>query len=327
MKVKLLAALVVVLCVTSFIYAMDEKKGMIYQTFKAYSGSVEDPFTLLYPLEVTGPGKIRIYVDIKKASKKATVNITLCDIRMFDKMEPGLWEKWMKFEDKYLPFALVKVSDIKEIIIDNIKYNIKKFLGKKDKPPKWFHGRGVAWLDHNARIEHAVDDKELMVTEGKYVVIIDNRNLSEIEGEMLIDFPGEIFDVERSLWETIPNKADLLVKDITLARGNRIVVTVSKDKGWMPDALWKVTGAKAVKLQITVGDELIEKDLPQFDPERKLKYGDVSYTVPDITITQETSVTAFIDATNKVVERSTGNNKKTVILNPKEQGASGPRQK
>lgn len=327
MKVKFLAVLVVVVCVTSFLYSMDEKKGMIYQTFKAYSGSAQDPFTLLYPLEVTGPGKIRIYVDIKKAPKKATVNIMLCDIRMFDKMKPGLWQKWMKFEDKYLPFVLVKVSDIKEIIIDNIKYNIKKFLGKKDKPPKWFHGRGAAWLDHNTRIEHAVDDKELMVTEGKYVVVIDNQNPSEIEGEILIDFPGEIFDVERSLWEKIPNKADLLVKDITLARGNRIVVTVSNDKGWMPDALWKLTGDKAVKLQITVGDKVIEKDLPQFDPERKLKYGDVSYSVPDITITQETSVTVFIDATNKVVERSTGNNKKTVILNPKEQSASGPRQK
>jgi len=326
MKRKVFFVVIVLFILASFVYSMDEKKGMIYQTFKAFPGTPGDPFTLLYPLEVTGNGKLRVYVQVMKGNKNDVVKATLVDIRSFDKVEPNLWEKWIQFEDKYVPSVLfLRVKNAK-FLYDNLKYNVKKFLGKKDKPPKWYHGSDIARSGNNGRIEHIIDDKELMETEGKYVVILENENDTQIEGTMLIDFPGEIFDVERSLWETIPNKADLLVKDISLARGNRIVVTVAKDQGWMPDALWKLTGDKAVKLQITVGGTVIEKDLPEFDPQRNLKYGEVNYTVPDITITEDTAVTAFIDATNKVVERNKANNKKTMTLSPQEK-QGGARQK
>ncbi len=322
MKRKVFFVVAVILVISSLTYSMDEKKGMIYQTFKAYQGTPGDPYTLLYPLEVTGPGKLRVYVQVTKAHPKAMIRVSLVDARVFDKVEPDLWQQWINFEDKYVPSILMlRVKNIKSLI-DNLKYNVKKVLGKKDKPPKWYHGADNAWDGNNARIEHVIDDKERLEVEGKYIVMIDNENPSEIEGTILIDFPGEMFDIERSLWEKDPNKPDLLIKDITLGRGNKIIVTVEKDKGFFPDALWKQTGSKAVVLQVKAGDKVVEAILPQFDPERKLKYGEVQFAVPDITITEETAVTAFIDATNQIAERSKGNNKKTVTLSPKEQQGS-----
>ncbi|MCX8125158.1 MAG: hypothetical protein N3F66_13495 [Spirochaetes bacterium] len=326
MKRKVFFIAIVLFIITSLTYSMDEKKGLIYQTFKAYPGKPSDEFTLLYPLEVTGPGKLRVYVQVTKASPKTPVRVTLVDVRAFDKVDPNLWEKWIQIEDKYVPSIVMLRAKYLKSLFDNLKYNVKKVLGKKDNPPKWYHGSDNAFLNNNARLEHIIDDKERLEVEGKYVVIVENENNSEIEGTILIDFPGEMFEVERSLWEQDANKPDLLVKDISLARGNRIVVTLDKDKGWMPDALWKQTGDKAVILRITAGDKVVEAKLPEFDPKRNLKYGEVNYTVPDITVAEETNVTVFIDATNQIAERSKANNKKTVTLNPKEQ-QGGARQK
>ena len=326
MKFKFLAALVVVLCVTSFIYSMDEKKGLIYQTFKAYPGKAGDPYTLMYPLEITGPGKMRVYVQVTKQDKKAPLDVMLVDVRAFEKIEPSLWQQWMDLEEKYAPVKILTIKNLSRVI-DVLKQNVKRILGSKEKPPAWFHGKDKAMLNNNARIEHIIDDAERMVTEGKYVVMLENDNDTMIEGTVLIDFPGEIFDIERDLWEEDPNKPDLLIKDITLARGNRVLVTVEKDKGFFPDALWKQAGNKAVVLRVTVGDKVIETKLPEFDPKRNLKYGEVQYAVPDITITDETTVTAFIDATNQIAERSKANNKKTVTLSPKDQSQAGKREK
>ncbi|MEJ5362060.1 MAG: hypothetical protein WHV26_08350 [Spirochaetota bacterium] len=329
MKYKVFALIIIVVLVVSLSYSMEEKKGMIFQRFKLEPGAFNDPYALFFPLEVTGPGKVWIYVDVKKGEKNHAINVALVDVRVFDddkdsKMDKDLWQMWMDFEDKYVPVKLFTVRNLSKPLV-YFKRSLQSVLGKKEKPPKWLHGKDKASLGNNARIEHVIDDSERMVTEGKYVVQLLNENKSKIEGEILIDFPGEIFDVERDLWEEIPNKADLLVKDISLGRGNRIVVTIAKDKGFMPDALWKQRGDKAVVLQVTAGDKVFETKLPEFDPKRNLKYGEINYTIPDIEITGETSVTVFIDATNQVAERSKANNKKTVTLNPKEK--SGPRQK
>lgn len=326
MKFRFLTTFLVMLCVTSFIYSMDEKKGLIYQKFKAYPGKAGDPYALMYPLEITGPGKLRVYVQVTKQDKKAPLDVTLVDVRAFEKMEPGIWQQWMDLEEKYVPVKIFTIKNLSRLV-DMLKLNVKRIFGSKEKPPAWFHGRDKAMINNNARIEHIIDDAERIVTEGKYVVMIENESDAMIEGTVLIDFPGEIFDIERDLWEEDPNKPDLLIKDITLARGNRILVTVEKDKGFFPDALWKQTGNKAVVLRVTVGDKVIETKLPQLDPKRNLKYGEVTYAVPDITITEETTVTAFIDATNQIAERSKANNKKTVTIDPKDQSQGGKREK
>lgn len=80
-----------------------------------------------------------------------------------------------------------------------LKYNFKKLLGEKDKPPKWYHRIDIAWVGNNARIEHIMDDRERMDVEGKHVVILENENNNQIEGTILIDFPGKMFDIERDL--------------------------------------------------------------------------------------------------------------------------------
>ena len=321
MKRKVFFVVIVLFILASLVYSMDEKKGLIYQKFKAYPATEVDPYTLMYPLEVTGPGKLRVYVQVTKQERKGGVKVTLVDVRAFDKMPKDLWEEWMEFEDKYVPLKILTVRNMK-YAFDSLKKAVDNVLGKKEKPPKWFYGSDNASLNNNARIEHVIDDAERMATEGKYVVMIRNDNNFIVEGNILIDFPGEIFDIERDLWEEDPNKPDLLIKDITLARGNRILITVEKDKGFFPDALWKQKGSKAVVLRVTVGDKVIEAKLSEFDPKRNLKYGEVQFTVPDVTITEETTVAAFIDATNQIAEPSKGNNKKTVTLNPKEQQGS-----
>ncbi len=246
----------------------------------------------------------------------------MVDVRAFEdkdgKKDKDILQMFIDLEYEYATVKLLTIKNLNKTF-NSLKKTIKHWLGQKEKPPKWLKARDKSSLGHNAIIEHTIDDEERLVTEGKYVVILKNYNDEKIEGQILIEFPGEMFEVERDLWEEIPNKADLLIKDIFVGRGNKVVVILSKDKGFMPDALWKQKGDKAVILRVTVGETIFEAKLPEFDPKRKLKYGELNYTLPDISITAETRVTAFIDATNQVAERSKANNKKTVVLIPKEQ--------
>lgn len=285
---------------------------------------------MFYPLELKNHGRINIKVEVEKGEKKDDVSVMLVDIRVFNedkdnKMDKNLWQKWVDFEHKYAPVKLFTIKNLSKTL-DAGKRALKSFLGigKKQKPPKWFHGLDVAKPGNNANILHTVDDQEIMETEGKYVVKLINDNKSKIEGTIMIEFPGEIFDVERDLWEKIEHKTDLYIKDISVGRGNRIVITLGSSGGFIPNALWSQKGEKAVILRVTVGEKVIETKLQDFDPKRQIKYGQTIYTIPDIEITEETPVTVFIDATNQVAERTKANNKKTETLSPKEQ--SSPRQ-
>jgi len=204
---------------------------------------------------------------------------------------------------------------------------VKSILGKKEKMPKWFHGMDEAAPNNNARIEHVIDDPERQSVEGKYVVLLQNPTDSVVEGTILIDYPGDGFDVERSLWNDDPRKPELVVKDISLNRGNYILITMVREKGWMPEALWKQTGEKAVILKVTAGGKEFEIPLPVFDPEKKLKYGEIKYAIPDFIVTEETAVTAHLDATNQIAEGNKANNKKTVTLKPRDTTSGDSRQK
>lgn len=329
MKKTTITLVIGLLFITSLAFAMNEKKGLIYQTFKLYPAEGDNPYTLIYPLEVTGPGKLRVYVQTTtfEPKSKSAAKILLADIRVFDKMSPSTWKKWMMRINKFNPLEWVAGDEIRGAVHGAVK-TVKNILGKKDKAPQWFHGMDEASPNNNGRIEHVIDDPERLAVEGKYVVIVQNPTNSVVEGTILIDYPGDGFEVERSLWNDDPNKPELVLKDISLNRGNYIMITLVKEKGWMPDALWKQTGDKAVILNVKAGEKEFKTPLPVFDPEKKLKYGDeVRYAIPDFTVTEETSVTAHFDATNQIAEGNKANNKKTVLLKPKDPTAGVPRQK
>ncbi|HOJ50226.1 MAG TPA: hypothetical protein PKW55_05385 [Spirochaetota bacterium] len=320
MKKLLYVCFFVVFFFISSVYSIDEKKGLIYTKFKMYPANGVDPYTLVYPLEITGPGKIRVYLQVQKGNGK--LSFSLVDVRAFDKKDnTKWWQDWLNKANKYHIINFVD-GDYVRSIVDYGRRQINNIIGKKEKPPVWFHGHDNASMNNNGKIEYVVDDLEIKTTEGKYVVTINNYSNSNLEGVILIDFPGDIFDVERDLWESIPNKADLIVKDVSLNRSNQIVVRLSKDKGWMPDALWKLTGDKAVMLKITVSNKVFDIPLSVFDPEKKLKYGEVVYILKDFNLTSESDVSVYIDSTDQVAEINKANNKVTVKLNPENKGSS-----
>jgi hypothetical protein len=326
MKKIIVACVIGFLLIASVALAMDEKKGLIYQTFKLYPADDDNPYSLVYPLEVTGPGKLRVYVQTTKfePKSKSKIKVSLLDVRAFDKLSPSLWKKWMTRINKFNALEWVAGDEIRMVVFGAIK-GVKHALGKEDKPPKWFHGMSFASPGDNARIEHVIDDPERMAVEGKYVVLLQNPSDSVVEGTILIDYPGDGFEVERALWNDDPQKPELVLKDISLNRGNVVLITMVREKGWMPEALWKQTGEKAVMLKVTAGDKVFEIPLPVFDPEKKLRYGEVRYAVPDFVVTEEITVTAHLDATNQIAEGNKANNKKSVVLKPKEAAPGNPR--
>jgi len=328
MKKIIFSCIIGFLLIASLAYAMEEKKGLIYQTFKLYPANDDNPYTLIFPLEVTGPGKLRVYVQTIKFEPKSKqgVKTMLADVRVFDKMSPGMWKKWMMRINKFNFLEWVAGDEIRSAVHGAVK-TVKSILGKKEKMPKWFHGMDEAAPNNNARIEHVIDDPERQSVEGKYVVLLQNPTDSVVEGTILIDYPGDGFDVERSLWNDDPRKPELVVKDISLNRGNYILITMVREKGWMPEALWKQTGEKAVILKVTAGGKEFEIPLPVFDPEKKLKYGEIKYAIPDFIVTEETAVTAHLDATNQIAEGNKANNKKTVTLKPRDTTSGDSRQK
>jgi len=308
---------------------MEESKGVIYQRVKVYAGKDSNPYSLLFPLEVTSPGKIRIYVDVKSASsKKDSVKIVLADVRVFEKMNQGEWEEWINtikdFAVRYYP-GLWASKKLANWAFDASK-RVASFFGKKEKKPKWWRAEDKASLGNNAKLEYAVDSFEIRDNDikGRYVVWLKNFDDFDATCDILIDYPGDALEIDRTLWEESPNKPDLILKDISLNTDNNIVIKIDKKTGWLPEAFWKQKTDKSVILRIKVNDKVFNVPISEFDPAMKLKYGEIVYVLKDFQLEKEAEVYAEIDATDQIAETNKKNNKKVEVLKP---FTGGPREK
>ena len=291
-----------------------------HQKFKLLGGSAEDRFVLFYPIELTGPGKVRVYIDPTGMTQGTgeRASVWLVDARMFGKLDIPTWKKWVIKINEYNALEWVAGDEIRKFVKD-----VKKFFGKDEKPG-WYHGGQM--LSKTVPLEHAVDDPELAKTGGRYVVVLRNPSEREYFGSVLISYPGERWDVDPELEKAYERKPDLAVEQLSLDNQNRVVVTVANNgPGWLHQVRWNQRGAEAIQLTLEVdGKAWGGATLPAIDPQKTLVLGGnrIAY-VTALTLSQPARVTAVIDSNQVVAETDERNNRRSEALAP----SSGERQR
>lgn len=283
-----------------------------HHKFKLLPGSAEDRYVLCYPIEVTRPGKIRVYIEPTGATQGSGefASVWLVDARMFN-VDLPTWREWIVKINQYNPLEWVAGDEIRGWVKD-----VKKFFGDDDKP-KWYHGGQR--LSKSVPLEHAVDDPELAKTGGRYVVILRNPSTREYHGELLIAYPGERWDVAPELEASYERKPDLAVENLALDDQNRVVVTVAnKGPGWLPQVRWNQKGAEAIQLLLEVdGKSWGGATLAVIDPRKTLVLADtrLAYTT-ELVLREPARVTAVIDSNQVVAEADERNNRRSETLSP-----------
>lgn len=173
--------------------ASGPEDAVIQKAFTLYDGSKGNPYTMFYPFELNRPGQISILVrtwDLDPDPKNQNfepLQLILVDGRAFKEMNPEEWHQWIQKANKYNPVEWLAGDQIRGFV-----KGMKTLLGKKEKPPAYYHG-GIA-LGREGTSEsfkHAVDMPELAATAGRYVAIFRNMAPFNAEGAIMIRYPGD----------------------------------------------------------------------------------------------------------------------------------------
>ncbi len=300
----------------------------IHKRFVLHPAKGNDKYILYVPFEITRPGIISVYyemtyVDPKKHSSSPI--LILADERVFEKTDKNAWQK-LKEQTR----DLIRYVPVINAPLSGVEYFgklIKNLLGKEEKPPAWYHGHRNL-LKKSERIRYAVDDEEIRKINGRYVVMLINQTSGEYHGNILISFPGDVWDVDPEL--EAKYEPDLAIESITLDDYNRVVVTVAnKGPGWLHKVRYRTDVEKVIRLKIfTDGKEALSVPIAEIDPkyELVLKGSPVIYTA-NIQISSPSKVMALIDADDVVVESDERNNKKRENLTPRDISEQGKRYK
>jgi len=287
--------------------------GRIHQKFKLLPGKGSNRYEIYIPFEVGRPGRIRVYHEITGADVRVDINAELpnyilADARIFDKGYESIWAQIRNTVVQYHPSLRLTAAVSKEI---------KEILGMEEKP-KWFHGSRKL-LDKNDSLILDVDDRDLNTTKGRYVLVLRNPSPGEYHGNILISFPGEVWEVDPDLEAAYERKPDLAVKEISLDRDNRVLVTLSNEgPGWLHEVRYNRTGERVISLDVEVnGKKTVSVPLADVDPKFSLKHkgNKVTYRT-EIQLSEPASVMAVIDAQDVVAEDNERNNKMREKLTP-----------
>ncbi len=195
-----------------------------------------------------------------------------------------------------------------------------KDLFDMEEKPKWYHGEREL-LEKEGPLVLDVDDRDLLTTKGRYVVILRNPSPGEYHGNILISYPGEDWEVDPDLEASYERKPDLAVERIELDPDNRVVVTVANHgPGWLHKARYSREGERVIRLEVEVnGKKAVDVPLAEVDPKFALvtKGNPVSYRT-EIQLTEPARVTAVIDAGDIVSEPDERNNRRRESLTPRQ---------
>lgn len=303
--------------------ASEDKDASIHKHFVLHNGSKGEPYTLLYPIELTRPGEIGVYarsselVPEPKNDEFEPLRVILVDARAFKEMKPEEWRQWVIKANKFNPLEWVAGDEIRSFV-----KGMKHLFGKKEKPPKYFHGQiACGREDQGESIKHAVDDPELKTTGGRYVVIL--RNVADLKatGAILIRYPGEKSELDPEVEMGFKVKPDLVVEKLSLnTRGQVVAQVVNQGKGELRPAKWGLEGPEAVVLSLEILGKKFDAPLSTIDPKRALRQsgGTITYLFENPIVDEPSRVTAVIDASDKVVEENERNNRLSALLTPRE---------
>jgi hypothetical protein len=287
-----------------------------------YGGTVKDPYTLYYPLEITEPGQIEIKINVSNtnpviARGERPISVMLVDLRAFGKKKPMTtpeWKKWLQKANKYNPAEYFAGDEIRNWV-KSMKGLIKSALGKKKKKkkfPDYIH-RGM-YYGHgsNTSIKHAVDAPELSKYQGRYVLVLNNTSRSEVQQTISIITPGSK-PQSSSTTNRPTGRSDLVIKGMGVNRDGKLVVTVANiGKGGVPARAYELQGKNAVTLMISRnGKSWGGVTLPKLDANKRLMKpnGRARYTFNLNPAGRE--ITASIDASRKIRESNENNNSLT----------------
>ncbi|HSW64285.1 MAG TPA: CARDB domain-containing protein [Dissulfurispiraceae bacterium] len=290
--------------------------AQFHQPFKLLPKvSDDDPYTLYFPFEVSHAGRVRVYIEQTGVApgKGDAGRVMLADARIFDGLDLATWKKWIIKINKYNPAEWVAGDEIRSAV----KYLTKvlnDLLGKEDKKPVWHHGQQD--LSKTIPLVYDVDDNELRKTGGRYIVVLRNPSSRQYNGNVIITYPGDDWNVDPELEKSYPHKPDLAVDAIRLDGNNRVVVTVA-NHGWgLHKVRWNQQEDRAIYLQMQLdGNKWGGATLAEVDPQKQLSSSKSSITYnTGLVLMQPARVTALIDSNKVVAEDNEGNNRRTESL-------------
>ncbi|MCF6266904.1 MAG: hypothetical protein L3J57_10205 [Desulfuromusa sp.] len=298
--------------------AIDETPGyaIIQKPFMMYAGAKKNPYTLYYPIELTEPGEISIYIKTYKFDpplrnkKFAPLRAVLVDARAFN-MTPAQWKQWAQKANQYNPLELLAGDQIRAFAT-----GVKHLFGGKQKPPVYFHKQMACGRNNKfgSSLKYAVDAPELAKTGGHYVLIVRNIASFKVEGSLLIRYPGRTWEYDPAVELYAKVHPDLMIKSISLTKKNQVQIKIeNQGQGSIMLGQYHRHGANTITLLIKVGGRSYGATLPLFDPERKLRKAGatVTYTLERAIINKPTDVTATIDSGKKLLESNEKNNSLT----------------
>jgi len=301
-----------------------QDNAIIQKYFTLYKSQQGDPFTLLYPIELTRPGEITVDVNVTGLDPHPgnenyePLRIVLVDARAFKNIQPSQWQQWINKANKFNPLEYIAGDKIRKWV-----RGMKRLFGKKEKKPSYYHGQMKCGKDrkgYTESIRHAVDQPELNANGGRYVVIFRNIAPLKATGTIYIGYPGETSELDleaEKLFECYP---DLRVEDVSLNASKQLSVKVANRArcGGVHIARWNQKGVDAITLLANVDGRNYGITLPAADKQEALRHPNSSFTYvfDKVKILKSSKVTVTVDASGKVMESNEANNAKTVQLGP-----------
>ncbi|MEZ4485884.1 MAG: hypothetical protein R2864_15415 [Syntrophotaleaceae bacterium] len=322
MKNAYIAITAVFLCLSlgSFACAeIAENQGLFHQRIKLYTGDSKDSYLLLYPIEVTQPGRVDFEFKLlqpdqeryQRAFEKArqqgasVFRWTFVDSRFFDQkkpMQPGKFQQWVNEVNNYNPVEYVAGDQIRGFV-GAAKATLDHLFGKKKKKkevPAYMHrySQSVRFPDTPenritaGRMHYDIDFQEISETQGMYFLVLENFSQLTSELEVKVSFPGKQYQVDSAF--TLPR--DL---GITLLRADKDSVTVeitNLGQGEITDDIYGRKGPDALTLMLSLnGKSWGGATLAGLDPDKRLQKpgGKASYTFK-VKVPENTEVSAAL---------------------------------
>jgi len=325
-----------------------ENKGLFHQNIKLFSGDSKDSYLLLFPIQVTQPGRVELEFKLlrpdeeryQRTLEKAqqgkhaapVFRWSFVDSRFFDKnkpMQPGKFQQWVKEFNNYNPAEYLAGDQIRSFV-GAAKSTLDFVFGKKKKKeaPVYLHGythsvRFPATPENHisvGRMHHDIDFTELSQTQGMYFLVMENFSQLTPELEVKVSFPGTQCQVDKTF---------LLSRDlgITMLKVNADTVYVEVQnlgEGKLSEDLYLRKGTDALTLMLSLnGKSWGGVTLAGLDPDRKLMEprGKAGYTftvkgIDNAEVTAELKMPKFEDANATNNEKKSAFNTRKILMKP-----------
>lgn len=293
-----------------------ENQGLFHQNLKLFTGKVNDSYLLIFPIEITQPGRVECefkllnpdeerYVMALEKNRKETgkpfvFRWSLVDSRFFDQKKPmqsSTFQKWIQEVNNYNPGEYIAGDQIRGII-GGAKAALDYVFGKKKKKkaPEYLHGyiQSVRFSQTPenhvtlGRMHHDIDFTELGQTQGMYFLVLENFSQLAPELEVKVSYPGKQRQVDKAF--LLPR--DLGITTLHVEAGKVQVEVQNLGEGELPDELYLRKGNQAATLMLWLnGKRWGGVTLSGLDPDRNLRNpgGKVRYSF-NVAIADNTEV-------------------------------------